>query len=311
MRFISNPLTTLALACTASVAMSLPSKGAVIFSESFDDGNAASRWSAPIVDSETGVLDGSVDYAFDYGTAGIAPAPGSTTTIGVRFLVNPTDDTSGDEGESIGIIAENFTLPDTDYAFKMDVYAFDDLTAGGSTEYITMGVHTAAVNSPASSGLDGDVPLRFGLSDGNGLSYQSVADDGSSSGFFRFEDAGNANTGSETSFGPTGNDFRNRWVTLEIVSLAGLVTYTVDGNLVDSFDNSASTFAQGSVLIGLADAFNSAAGESVFTVIDNVHIDDLQTTAVPEPSTAGLVLVGFAVAATCRRRSRLQPGGGC
>ncbi|MEM9913844.1 MAG: PEP-CTERM sorting domain-containing protein [Planctomycetota bacterium] len=270
-----------------------------IFSETFDDGNAATRWSAPIVDSELGTFDGEVDYAFDYSTVGIGAAPGGTTTTGIKFLANLTDDGSVDEGESIGVIANGLVLPSTDYSITMDVYAFSDGSSGSTTEYITLGAHTGAVNAPGDNGLNDDVPFRFGLSQGNGLNYQTTAEGGSATDYFRFEDADNAGGGTETGLGSSEpNTFLNEWVTIELSSLAGIVSYVVNGVTVDTFDNTAGTFDGGSILIGLNDAFNSAAGPGLFTVIDNVAV-----TVIPEPASLALLGLG-GLAMLGRRRCR-------
>ena len=55
------------------------------FTENFDDGNASTRWTAPVVDAENGLFDGTVDFAFDYGSLGIPVAPGGGSTTGLFF----------------------------------------------------------------------------------------------------------------------------------------------------------------------------------------------------------------------------------
>ncbi|MEM1027473.1 MAG: PEP-CTERM sorting domain-containing protein [Planctomycetota bacterium] len=273
---------------------------AQLFTETFDDGNASTRWSAPIFDTELGAVDGSVDFAFDYSTFSIPAAPGGTSTTGIRFIANPVDDGPDDEGVAIGILSNN-TIPAGDYALTMDVYAFSaDPGNDPTTEYITLGVHAAAPNDPGNPAVTDDVPARFSISQGNGLAYQVIADDGSASGVFRYEDAGNADTGTETNLGATGiggagDVFLNTWAEVAITSVGGQVTFSANGIDYDTFDNTGGAFAGGNVMIGLTDVFNSAiSGDDVFLVIDNVSL-------VPEPATAALL--GLGGLAMLRRRS--------
>ncbi|MEM8782974.1 MAG: PEP-CTERM sorting domain-containing protein [Planctomycetota bacterium] len=271
--------------------------------DNFDDGLAADRFSAPIFDTELGAVDGFVDFAFDYSTFGIPPVPGGTTTTGIRFVANPTDDGPDDEGVAIGILSD-FQLPADDFVVSMEVYAFSaNPDTDPTTEYITLGINAAAPNDPSNPALTDDVPARFDLSNGNGLAYQVIPDDGSGTGVVRFEDAGNADTGSQTILGSTigdspfgGDIFLNTWATITLASIGGEVTYTANGVLYDTFDNSAGTFSEGSILLGLTDVFNSAiSGDDVFLVVDNLVVD------VPEPASAALL--GLGGLAMLRRRS--------
>ena len=95
---------TLLAAGIVALGLAGHAQGQLIFSEDFDDGSAASRWTSPIVDAETSAFDGSVDYAYDYGALGVPAAPGGGASTGVLMQVNLTDDTAGGEGESVGII---------------------------------------------------------------------------------------------------------------------------------------------------------------------------------------------------------------
>src|SRR5688572_2426747 len=118
----------LALSAVALVCANRAS-AQVLYSENFDDGMAADRWTAqaglgysdtstpvnqsvpmdtnfdtmPLLPAVDGVNDDFSGFAFDYSTAGIPAAPGSTTTIGMKlysnlfsndlggFSVNPND----------------------------------------------------------------------------------------------------------------------------------------------------------------------------------------------------------------------------
>lgn len=315
----------LALALIAATTMSAQAQ----FMEDFDDGSASTRWSAPIVDAETGAFDGSVDYAYDYGAAGIGAAPNGGGSIGVRFLANTMDDGPDlDEGEAIGIIAEGVTMPEGDFVLKMDAYyiveaGFEDF----ATEYVTLGAYTAAVNAPGSAGLEDDVPFRF-VGTGNGLAFQVTGDGGSATDVLQLEDPGNLISGTSgitnlgsldnipygnipgvTTGGGNPNDpfeafgWQNRWVTLSIESTGGMIDYKINGvSLLDEFgsplvDNTGGTYTGGSIMIGLTDVFSSAAGLGVSTIIDNVML-----IPIPEPSSALLGLFAACGVALGRHR---------
>lgn len=298
------------------------------FVDTFDDGAAATRWSAPIFDAETGLIDGSVNYAFDYGAAGIPAAPNGGGSVGVQFISNPTDDTTGDEGESIGIIAECLTILPGDFTFSADVY-YRVLPGSedSATEYVTFGAFTGPINAPSDPALNDDVPFRFNVSNGNGLAWQVTGDGGSATDIVRFQDPGNAGGGSQTGLGSlddipfgtipgvttgAGNPnnpfeqfgFQNRWVEMSIESVAGIVSFKLNGATINTFDNTGGIFTAGSIMIGLNDVFNSAAGAGVFTVFDNVSIDNviIVTKPIPEPSTFALLGIVAAAGVALRRR---------
>lgn len=61
-----------------------PAWAQVLYTETFDDGNAASRWTT----SASGNPNSAINYAFDYASAGIPAAPGGTSTTGLKMEVN-------------------------------------------------------------------------------------------------------------------------------------------------------------------------------------------------------------------------------
>ena len=84
---------------------------------------------------------------------------------------------------------------------------------------------------------------------------------------------------------------QNQWVEMEIRSVAGIVTWRMNGFVLDTFDNTGGAFTTGKLLIGQSDPFNSvnpddAFGNSNVVVFDNIKL------VIPEPSC--LVLFGMA-----------------
>ncbi|MEQ8850128.1 MAG: hypothetical protein RIC11_20480 [Botrimarina sp.] len=320
------------MALPASAQFTVP-----IYTEDFDDGLAATRWSAPVVDAENGVFDGSVEYAFDYGAVGIPAAPGSSSTIGILFEANTTDQ-GGDQGEAVAIVPTvGGTLPATDYRLSMQAYFNVERVNSGTTEFGLFGVHAAAFNAPGDEGLNDDVAFDFGLSNGNGLTYHASGDSGAANDFHRYEDPGNAGSGSQTGLGsydarenndpssfpslddPINNGPDNQWVEIAIERVGDQVTFLVDSTVIDTFD--ASAFSAGTILLGYADYFNSVGvttleagpdptpfddsdgpfGDSIAGYAHFLVIDNVQLSVVPEPTSAALALLTLCGLAARRR----------
>lgn len=307
--------TTLSLLALAALTMASSASAQLIFSDDFDDGAGATRWSAPIPALEDpGIgFDGSVDYAFDYSVLGAASAPNSSgaTTIGIAFESNTTDQCpadpnceDSDEGEGVAVVplAGLADIPvGVDFSLTADVYMFWNFESG-STEYATFGVHSGGTASP----------LRFGIDDGDGLAWQFDSDGDSATDILRYEDPGAGETGlggyetipngsipgvetctpgvdcpNTTPLGP-----QNQWVEMEIKSVGGMVSFSMNGFVLDTFDNTGGGLSGGTIMIGGADAFNSVnidngSGLSNLQVFDNVVLE-----VIPEP--ASIALLGLA-----------------
>ena len=246
-----------------------------------------------------------MDYAFDYSVIGAPSAPNSVggTTIGVAMETNLTDQCPGDpncvdpqddEGEGVAIIPLSAMgqIPDGDFRLTTDAYMFWNLESG-STEYLTIGVYSQGTASP----------LRFNLDSGDGLAWQFDGEGGSGTDILRFEGPG----GGETSLGewedfPCDPDFTfnigepgvcfpgnqlagpaNQWIEVAVESVDGMVSLSVDGLLIDTYDNTDGFFSGGSLMIGQSDPFNSvnppdANGNTNMVVFDNIALNVLSQT---------------------------------
>ena len=314
-----NKTITFLLGALALGIGSSASAQVIVFSEDWDDGSGSTRWSAPIVAQEDpGIaFDGNVDYAFDYSTIGAPSAPGSSggSTIGVAFGTNLTDQcptdpncTDSDEGEGVGIVplAGLADIPvGVDFTLKADAYLYWDFQSG-STEYATIGAFSGGTASP----------LRFGLDNGDGLAWQVDSDGDSGTDILRYEGPGIAETGlggyetipngsipgvetcdpgvdcpGTTPLGP-----QNKWVELAITNVGGMVSFSMNGYVIDTYDNTGGTFSGGTLLIGGSDPFNSVNSGNL-QVFDNVVLD-----VVPEPATGMLLLLGSIGVVAARRR---------
>jgi len=319
--------------CFSIVTLCSSVSAQVIFTETFDDGAAATRWSAPIIEAENGVFDGSVDFAFDYSSLGVPAAPGGDgSTLGLFMEVNTTD-AEGDEGESVGTLAGGLTLPDGYFELSMDVYwNVNNLTntdtgeaPGGTTEYGLFGVFASGPLSPDDESVNDDIPFRFNLSNGDGLTFSATGEGGAANDIYLFQDPGNAGTGSQSALtsyddipngsipgvpsgaGDPANPFafgpEDQWVEMTITSTGDMVTFAMNGYVFEdaTIDNSAGTYSGGTIMLGYSDPFNSVnldvgSGPSNFILFDNV------TLTVPEPNAGMMLLAGPIVLLAIRRR---------
>jgi hypothetical protein len=291
-----------------------------LFDVNFDDGTAAGSFSSPFFSSETGVIDGTVNYNFDYSTLEaivggnpetVPPAPNSMggTTIGMAITVNDTDDPT-DEGEAIGVSPLIGSLP-TSYQLRADAYIFFPGSGGGASEHAFVGFNADQTAAPFTF-VPGGAGTFYHISHDSGLSNTSYADD-----FYRVSDGtieviadGDDGTAAPTpaELGLGDDDYTgttgvfvddqllgfpsNRWftITLNVDGSTNTATLMIGDNVIDVFDYSAGTTA-GDLVLGGADIFNSANPNNMI-LFDNVVV-------TPEPASLLVLLVG---ALAIRRR---------
>jgi hypothetical protein len=288
--------------------------GAVLFSEDFNDGAAATRWSTAVQTESTALPttgpDGSVNLAFDYSTLGVPSAPGGTGTIGAFIQVNNTDQ-AGDEGETFIIYPTGQTFSGN-FALIADMFVWNDggASGAGTTELGMAGVFL--------NNADPVAPYQWGAR-GGPLAWIYSGEGGSTADLATFRE-GNATstgyaplaspmadyntvpantipgfeTGVSGAGGPAGDNASGSWVKVRIQSVGSTINWYLNGALVNSYDNSGGFYTAGNIFLGATDPFNSvnAAGG---TIVDNIAV-------VPEPTTVMLCAIGVLALASRRRR---------
>jgi hypothetical protein len=295
----------------SSRAMSAP-----IFSEDFDDGNAATRWTTVSHSADT-----SANYAFDYsgvldfnGNPIGVPQAGQTTHTGLRLSAN-NDATGAVTG--INAYANGLNLT-TSAVMTFDMYAhFTD--TGGSTIYGTYGFyHSTQTGTWNSLGVVATSGYWFTNSSDNGTTVvmralEAGTQDNTASRYLDstqnpaaaagvtykalFPDQDGAGTNSFAGF------VLNRWVNVRLsrdmatgevkweMKNPGDATYTQIYSVTDATQ----TQNSGTVTLGMTDPFASISGPNTFYLYDNLVI-------VPEPCTLVLCLVASMGLVGARKR---------
>ncbi|MFM9025773.1 MAG: hypothetical protein ACKON7_10615, partial [Planctomycetaceae bacterium] len=261
----------------AAVAMLLApglATAQVYFTENFEDGNAASRWTV----SQAGGSNLS-NFAFDYSTVGIPVAPSGTGSIGLYLDAN-----TGPTGAASSILAfpngQDFT---PNYTLAFDLWMNVQGVFTTSTQYAVFGGgHTStAAQVPTSTGGPSPNGIDFALTNDedaardvkvfvNGVERTGTTPT-TAGGYAR----STAATGPQDekaapyAFAFTGAKPMDQWLEVAVTVTSTLSTWTINGN---TWARTLATTGSGNIMIGLYDQFSSIAPTSVFTVYDNVRV---------------------------------------
>lgn len=275
----------------------------VLFADNFDS-DTSTNWNV-FWGSTNGLPDYDVDWAFDYGvipytfngvTALIPPAPNSPedSTRAVRLAVNQNDTNA--VIASVNLYPKNQTFSGN-FALKFDLWIQYPGNAGGtgagvtgSTQHGIFGINHLGTNvnwaAPSATGSDG---LWFG-EDGEGgeiKDYRAYA--GNLTG--TQTDLVGAGTSGLTASNNTASIYQNifptsrfetagspgkNWVEVEVRYTNNIVMWLLDGTLIGQRSN-ATTFTNGTIMIGLMDVFNSIAAPArdSFALFDNLRVENL------------------------------------
>lgn len=329
MRFTKLALITAALAAAPVVC-----PAAVLFSESFDDAEAADRWRTNVVTAS----GNSAEYTFDYSTLGIPSAPNSVgnSTQGLRLRANRPG-TGVFTGLSASPLDQQFT---GNFTLRADVWQnFNGpFPAGGSgsTQMTWAGIGTNGTTA------------QFPGASVQGVGFAASGDGGTTQDYRAYTNTGaplSPTTGAYSAGTrpgtPTGTpDSRNNtdayysvfgseeatedqlelfpqqtgatapgtqglaWHLWEIIKNENIVTWTIDGVLIATVDVTNEAFGGDNFFLGHFDINTTSstdpnADELLFGLFDNVVVTDV----VPEPSALSLVALGGLAVLRRRRRA--------
>lgn len=261
-------------ACVAT-----PTPAQLLYSETFDDGNAATRWTT----SASGNPNYAINYAFDYATAGIPAAPGGTSTTGLKMEVNTA-------GSAIGAL---LAFPNDQNFIGNQTLAFDvwfNVTGTvATTEFGVFGLNHTSTVAQVPTSTSGTIP-SLGPSP-NGIDYAMTGDAGSSRDV-RVYISGTERTGAsggyarnnllvqEEQAAPYNFAYQpfltsttampaNQWLRVAVTAYSGTAILQVNGQ---TWARTTATTGTGTIMLGYMDIFSSVAPTTVFGLYDNVSV---------------------------------------
>ena len=294
MRVASLPLT--AAAVIMAVALGQPVSAQVLYSETFDDGNAASHWTT----SPSGNPNYAIDYAFDYASAGIPAAPGSTSTTGLKMEVNTA-------GAAIGSLmafptAENFS---GNHTLSFDIW-FNVSGTVATTEFGIFGLnHTSTTAQtptgvtpgvgPSANGIDYAMTGDTGAGRDIRMYVAGVEVNGTAGGYARNnlliqeQQAAPYNFAYQPYLTSTNPMAANQWLRVAVTAYSGTTLFQVNGQ---TWARRANTTGTGNIMLGYMDIFTSVAPATIFGLYDNVTVSVADAPATqlawtPDGTTAG------------------------
>ena len=279
------------------------------FSDNFDSASTASNYTVLAPNA------GTVTFGYDYSTDSIPVAPNTTgtSTLGLRMTANDAAiaPATGGAADS-GMVVRNTDVTLSAYDLSVDVYMGVTGT-GGSTEF-------------GGAGVAGDGTTKntiFAPTDGSGHFISFTGEGGSSSDFRHFTPTGITNSGdpsylnSTNTTNATGDTYQtifsaangygdypgspgNNWATLQVKVRAANVTYMFNGTPIiktpfDGTDGDKVSLSYSDLFASIATPF-----QSQFVIFDNLSV----VQAVPEPSSAGLLLAACLSGLGLLRRRR-------
>ena len=272
---------TLAIGLVATLISTLATSATaqVLYSESFDDGQAATRWTT----SPSGNPNYAVNYAFDYATAGIPAAPGGTSTTGLKMEANTS-------GAAIGSVmafpnGQNFTGNQT---LSFDVW-FNVSGTVATTEFGIFGLNHTSTAAQVPTSTSGTIP-SLGPSP-NGIDYAMTGDAGSSrdvrvyvsgterngvsGGYARNnlliqeEQAAPYNFAYQPYLTSTTAMPANQWLRVAVTAWSGTTLLQVNGQ---TWARTSTATGTGNIMLGYMDIFTSVAPSTIFGLYDNVTV---------------------------------------
>jgi hypothetical protein len=255
-----------------------------IFADNFNVDTSSNNW-ALMFWSSNNIPDYTVDWAFDYSTLGIPPAPGSggQDTRGVRIAVNKLD------GTLAGAAAVNLYLTNQtfsgDYALRFDLYLQYNTPA--TTEHTLAGINhsgliTNAISQSATNLVRGADGIWIAIENDGSANREWAAYTSTNAGSVprlitnrtAAAVAGLVPSPPYAVAGSPGNlvgSANKAWADVELSQTNGVVTLAVNKNVIYRFTNTFG-FDSGTIMIGHSDQFDSVGSPDTFAIFDNVRV---------------------------------------
>jgi len=310
----------LAVACI--IGLATPAFAGNYFKETFNVDHSA-NW----VVNDPALSDITVDFFYDYSAIGVPPAPGGSSTRGLKMTANNSGGVFS--GFSVSPLSQSFS---GDFKLTCDMWLnyVGPLGVGGSgtTQLAQMGIGTAGnVAMWPGAAVKESVTFATTLDGGSAADYRaysSAAPTSYASGNAVYVSAGNPSglinnsaayyTAAYPSVaapaaqlglypGQTGvtdpGEASFAWRAVEIEVVGDIATWKIDGLLIATIDLTTVTLGGGNILFGHADTNSSSSADPNDTLLNVTLIDNVKVT--PEPGSLALLTLG-GLAVLRRRR---------
>lgn len=295
-------------------------QAAPLYSNNFDVDTTAS-WTV----NNPALSDVIADFHYDYAAIGVPAAPGGASTRGLKMTANNTGGVFS--GFSVSPNGQNFS---GNYRISFDIWQnyAGPLGPGGNgtTQLSTYGFGTAGTSAfwpgaatkesvAFATTLDGESANDYRIyssaaptsyASGNAVYNGATSNNGSNAFYAGFTansapaaqlglylgQSGSTNVG-ETSFA---------WRKVAIDVLDGQATWSIDGLVVGKVGLAGLTLGGGNIFFGHSDTNAGSSTDANDTLLNVTLIDNVDVTAIPEPTSLalfGLATIGLAAA---RRR---------
>jgi hypothetical protein len=282
--------------------------------------NSPGDWT---VNNSFGVLNGNpIDYQANFGVSytsalGVPQDPFSSSTTALQLKVNETS------GNQAGVSVSPTYLSSLPVNFTMTFDMWLNYNSGGfttgSTQVGSYGITTANNQVQGPSGV-GNGQLFGEVTDVSSTYYRGY-NGGSSIGATPFVAGSQSDTASYyTSLFPSVNvpatetaldanqygstvagTISFQWVQVNLTYSAGVLSESLDGNLIASYNVSP---VGSDVFLGLYDINNGSAGVTGLADQNYVLFDNFTLTSIPEPGVCSLALLGGSGLLLARRGAR-------
>jgi len=311
----------------------------ILYSDDFNSTLDAANYNVYITPGATGPSSDAT-FGYDYSALGIPVAPhtADATTLGLRLRVDNLQNSVGTVVGAIEVATKGLSLP-SQYVVSADVWgnyiggaSIASSGANGSTA-AAMGIGTSGTSLQYIVSNDGLLVETFHDNGGgangqyrvyvnntsprptpvNSLYYAAGTSATSASytdPYYSFltthtAPAAQLTLSPSTQGGSTPAGIIGfAWHTMTITQDGVNVTWAIDGVTITTVPDSALTFGGSQVSLGADDSGLSGSSVAINQLLNADIWDNLKITAVPEPVTGSLVILGTAGLFLARRRAR-------
>jgi hypothetical protein len=297
-------------ALVLGVVFCAPAAFGALYTQDFEADSTA-NWTV----NDPGLSDIGVDFFYDYSAIGVPPAPGGTSTRGLKMTCNNTGGVFS--GFSVSPIGQSFSGNYT-VTFDMWLNYAGPVGPGGSgtTQLAEVGIGTA-----------GNVAVWPGSTPKESVMFATTLDGGSASDFRAYSSAAPTSYGAGNAvYAAPGGAINNSdpyytaafpsvpapvdqvtlfpgqtgatdageasfaWREVEIKVLDDIVTWSIDGTLLATIDLTTVTLGGGNILFGHSDTNGGSSTDPNDSLLNVTLIDNI--VVIPEPATLALLALG-------------------